>query len=240
MYFFSKKKYLRHFRALSIGFIGAGVLIGAVFLFSGMFTAWTGYRPTTGKIMASLMVNIVSSLFSALLIMSAGAGINSCNSSACQHLGNLQISAGSLQCFLNIAAVVLSCRALCCRAKVDTSKENVEEKEQARQEEQSQNKIEGCSGEQWKDTDQDLNQEQGKVQEHCQGVQKKEDIHAKEQKKFMQPSAPKILECIQDKGKQTKSRSSSKENEQKNQSASVDEQNELSDEMQPKFDTSKM
>jgi len=116
--------------AFHMGVFGTGIWSSVFFFISGGLSIGSGKNTNTCLVVSTMVMSIFSAISAGILVIFSGLGLglDECRSyrSHCNEIGLhawhiLQLLAGITEMLMAITSAILSCKATCCRDKVDSS-----------------------------------------------------------------------------------------------------------------------
>merc|ERR1711913_88850 len=116
--------------SFGFGGIGTGIWSSVFFFISGGLSIGSGRNTNSCLVIGTMVMSILSAISAGILIIFSGLGLGipECyyRSASCSELGfdilhGLELVAGIVEMVIAITSAVLSCKATCCRDKLDTS-----------------------------------------------------------------------------------------------------------------------
>jgi len=112
-----------------IGIFATGIWSSIFFLISGGLSICSGRNSTGCLVIGTMVMSILSAISAGILIIFSGIGLgvpecdyrSPCNELGFDKLHGLELVAGIVEMVIAITSSALSCKATCCRDKLDTS-----------------------------------------------------------------------------------------------------------------------
>eukprot|EP00092_Neocalanus_flemingeri_P050321 GFUD01058133.1.p1 GENE.GFUD01058133.1~~GFUD01058133.1.p1 ORF type:complete len:237 (+),score=51.37 GFUD01058133.1:263-973(+) len=120
-----------HHRHGTLGFVGTGIWSSVFFFISGGLSIGSARKGNSCLVISTLVMSIFSAISAGILVIFSGLGLgiegcnyysrNQCDNTILHTLNGLQLIVGITEMILAITSSSLSCKATCCRDKLDTS-----------------------------------------------------------------------------------------------------------------------
>eukprot|EP00092_Neocalanus_flemingeri_P058913 GFUD01070311.1.p1 GENE.GFUD01070311.1~~GFUD01070311.1.p1 ORF type:complete len:248 (-),score=59.47 GFUD01070311.1:13-756(-) len=117
----------------TLGFVGTGIWSSVFFFISGGLSIGSARKGNSCLVISTMVMSIFSAISAGILVIFSGLGLgidgcnyyyhsrNQCDDTILHTLNGLQLIAGITEMILAITSSSLSCKATCCRGKLDTS-----------------------------------------------------------------------------------------------------------------------